>query len=48
MDPLVLVGLPLLPVALVLWMRKRMRDLPFAATLRQMRGDTPRPAAEDE
>jgi Putative Actinobacterial Holin-X, holin superfamily III len=28
-------------IALVLWMRARMHELPFAATLRQLRGDQP-------
>ena len=36
-------------VALVLWMRARMHELPFAATLRQLRGDRPetRPDADE-
>lgn len=34
-------------VALVLWMRMQMRELPFAATLRQLRGDKPGPPEED-
>jgi hypothetical protein len=34
----------LIAVALVLWMRARMRDLPFAATLRQLRGEPDTPA----
>jgi hypothetical protein len=29
--------------ALVLWMRGQMRDLPFSATLRQLRGEAPTP-----
>jgi Putative Actinobacterial Holin-X, holin superfamily III len=32
---------------LVLWMRGRMRDLPFAATLRQLRGEPAREAADE-
>lgn len=35
MDPLVLVGLPLLPVALVLWMRRRHPDVPRGWQLSQ-------------
>ena len=35
MDPLVLVGLPLLPVALVLWMRRRHQDVPRGWQLSQ-------------
>jgi hypothetical protein len=31
-------------VALILWMRARMRELPFSATLRQLRGAAPKPA----
>ncbi len=31
-------------VALLLWMRGRMRELPFSATLRQLRGAPPTPA----
>ena len=34
-------------VALVVWMRTHMRELPFAATLRQLRGDAPGAAQED-
>ena len=35
MDPLVLVGLPLLPVALVLWLRRRHPDVPRGWQLSQ-------------
>jgi hypothetical protein len=35
MDPLVLVGLPLLPVALILWMRRRHPDVPRGWQLSQ-------------
>jgi len=35
MDPLVLVGLPLLPVAFVLWMRRRHPDVPRGWQLSQ-------------
>jgi hypothetical protein len=35
MDPLVLVGLPLLPVAFVLWMRRRHSDVPRGWQLSQ-------------
>jgi len=35
MDPLVLVGLPLLPVALVLWMRRRHPEVPRGWQLSQ-------------
>lgn len=35
MDPLVLVGLPLLPVALVLWLRRRHSDVPRGWQLSQ-------------
>src|SRR5262249_44509590 len=35
MDPLVLVGLPLLPVALLLWMRRRHPDVPRGWQLSQ-------------
>jgi hypothetical protein len=34
-------------LALVFWMRARMRELPFAATLRQLRGDAPGEPPED-
>jgi hypothetical protein len=33
-------------VGLALWMRGRMQELPFAATLRQLRGESPGPARE--
>jgi chemotaxis regulatin CheY-phosphate phosphatase CheZ len=35
MDPLILVGLPLLPVALILWMRRRHPDVPRGWQLSQ-------------
>jgi len=35
MDPLVLLGLPLLPIALVLWMRRRHPDMPRGWQLSQ-------------
>ena len=31
-------------VGLALWIRHRIRELPFAATLRQLRGESPEPA----
>ena len=33
--------------AVYLWMRGLMTDLPFSATLRQLRGEAPRPRASD-
>jgi chemotaxis regulatin CheY-phosphate phosphatase CheZ len=40
MDPLVLVGLPLLPVALILWMRRRHPDVPRGWQLSQSEAAT--------
>jgi len=35
-------------VAVYVWMRGLMTDLPFSATLRQLRGEAPRPRASDD